>query len=58
MDGSISEGWYVHPKLGLIKIYRNSTEEWAYKCYSDSGTRVLSKEKSLDKWTWALCQPQ
>ncbi|MBA3013737.1 MAG: hypothetical protein FP815_02160 [Desulfobulbaceae bacterium] len=55
MDGQISAGWYRHPKLGLIKIYQNNKQAWAYQCFSDSGTRALSREKSLDTWTWALC---
>ena len=57
MDGQISPGWYRHPKLGLIKVFMNENQDWVYQCYSDSGSRVLSKEKSIDSWTWALCAP-
>ena len=55
MDGQITAGWYRHPKLGLIKIFENDKRSWVYQCYSESGTRALSKEKSMDSWTWALC---
>lgn len=55
MDGQITAGWYRHPKLGLIKIFE-SKNAWAYQCFSDSGARALSKEKSMDAWTWALCE--
>ena len=56
MEGQMNSGWYKHPQLGLIKIYSNDRHEWVYICYSDSGTRVLSKEKPMDSWTWALCE--
>lgn len=55
MDGQITAGWYRHPKLGLIKIFENDKRSWVYQCYSESGTRALSKEKNMDNWTWALC---
>ena len=55
MDGQITAGWYRHPKLGLIKIFENDKRAWVYQCYSESGTRALSKEKAMDTWTWALC---
>jgi hypothetical protein len=55
MDGQIKPGWYRHPKLGLIKVFTNANQEWVYQCYSDSGTRALSTEKSIDNWTWVLC---
>lgn len=55
MDGQITAGWYRHPKLGLIKVFENDKRAWVYQCYSESGTRALSKEKSVDNWTWALC---
>lgn len=57
MDGQMIEGWYNHPRQGLIKIFINEKQEWVYQCYSDSGTRVLSKERTIDSWTWALCEP-
>jgi len=56
MDGQISAGWYRHPQLGLIKISIDESSSWTYQCYSDSGTRPLSKKKPLDQWTWALSQ--
>ncbi len=56
MDGQIEAGWYIHPQLGLIKIYTDETNSWNYRCYSDSGARALSKERPLDQWTWALCE--
>ena len=58
MDGTMTEGWYRHPQLGLIRVLTNSNQEWVYICYSDSGSRVLSKEKPLDSWTWALCETE
>jgi hypothetical protein len=57
MDGQITAGWYRHPKLGLIKIFDNAKRNWVYQCYSESGMRALSKEKEIDQWTWALCDP-
>lgn len=57
MDGQIIAGWYRHPKLGLIKIFERNNRAWVYQCYSDSGARALSMEKSMDAWTWALCDP-
>lgn len=57
MDGQIYEGWYRHPKHGLIKIFANDKSTWVYQCYSASGTRALSKERIVDSWTWALCEP-
>lgn len=57
MEGQIIDGWYRHPKLGLIKIFENINKKaWVYQCYSDSGARALSLEKPLDAWTWALCE--
>lgn len=56
MDGQIIPGWYRHPKLGLIKVFESNARGWVYQCYSESGTRALSMEKSLDTWTWALCE--
>lgn len=56
MDGQIIPGWFRHPKLGLIKVFANENQEWVYQCFSDSGTRALSKEKTVDSWTWALCE--
>ncbi len=58
MDGQIIEGWYRHPSSGLIKVFLNSSESWVYQCYSDNGARALSREKQMDSWTWALCQPE
>ena len=55
MEGQITPGWFRHPQIGLIKIFSNENQEWVYQCYSDKGTRLLSKEKSIDSWTWALC---
>jgi len=57
MDGAMTPGWYNHPQLGLIKIFTNKHNEWVYQCYSKSGTKALSKERPLDQWTWALCEP-
>lgn len=58
MDGQIASGWYRHPKHGLIKIFMTEKNEWVYQCFSDSGTRALSKLKTLDSWTWALCSTE
>ncbi|MBU0480406.1 MAG: hypothetical protein KKG47_04830 [Proteobacteria bacterium] len=54
MDGNYHEGFFDHPSHGLIKIYRNSSGNWVYQCYTSSGTKPLSKERTLDAWTWAL----
>jgi hypothetical protein len=58
MDGPIAKGWFRHPQLGLINIYKDPKGGWVYRCYSDNGSRVLSKERALDQWTWTLCQPE
>jgi hypothetical protein len=54
MDGSYHEGFFDHPGQGLIKIFKNSNEEWVFECYTSNGTKPLSKERPLDSWTWAL----
>jgi len=56
MDGLMTQGWYDHPQLGLIKIFENKKNNWVFVCYSKKGTRILSKERALDQWTWALCE--
>ena len=57
MEGGYQEGWYVHPNLGLIKVIF-SNKKWVFRCYTDSGSKPLSKERPLDPWTWALSEPQ
>lgn len=56
MHGEFQEGWYNHPTLGVIKIFRNG-DSWVYQCYTNNKKKVLSKERPLDPWTWALCEP-
>ncbi len=56
MDGAIEAGWFVHPQNDLIRVFQSGTQ-WVYQCYSSTGTRVLSKERPLDSWTWALSAP-
>jgi hypothetical protein len=58
MEGPIKEGWFRHPQQGLINIFRNKKNDWVYQCYSDNGSSVLSRERELDPWTWALCQAE
>ncbi len=58
MDGPIKEGWFRHPQQGLINVFIGKKGTWAFQCYSDNGSRVLSKERDLDQWTWALCQSE
>ena len=55
MDGAYKDGWYNHPSLGLIKVFLNN-HEWVYQCYSTNAQKVLSKERPLDSWTWALSE--
>ena len=56
MEGSIIDGWYIHPSLGIIKIYRSKINVWVYQCYSKDGSRALSKERPIDQWTWVMCE--
>ena len=59
MDGKYKEGWFKHPNLGLIKIFINEEKgEWVYQCYTESGSKVLSNERPLDQWVWALSEPR
>lgn len=55
MHGEFQEGWYEHPTLGIIKIFRNN-DSWVYQCYTTNQKKALSKERTLDPWTWALCE--
>ena len=55
MEGDFQTGWYYHPTLGLIRTtFTNG--KWVYRCYSEKGTKPLSKERPLDQWTWALSE--
>ncbi len=56
MDGAMEAGWFMHPKNDLIKVFL-SGDQWVYQCYSSNGKRVLSKERPMDSWTWALSTP-
>jgi len=56
MEGTITAGWFTHPSLGTIKIFRSSTNQWVYQCYSQNGSKALSKERELDQWTWVMCE--
>jgi len=53
MEGPYAVGWYRHPSLGLIRVFVEKGV-WLYRCYSESGDRVLSRDKTLDSWTWAF----
>lgn len=55
MEGNIESGWYNHPNLGVIKIFKKEAN-WVYQCYNSRATKSLSKEKVLDHWTWALSE--
>lgn len=57
MDGQYIPGWYIHPNLGLIKIYQRDAT-WVYQCYTKSGSKPVSRERPLDQWTWALSEPK
>lgn len=56
MDGRYKDGWYTHPNLGLIRIFLKDYD-WFYQCYTQNGSKPLSKERALDSWTWALSEP-
>lgn len=56
MEGSYREGWFIHPNLGLIRIFIKGPD-WVYVCYTRNGEKALSKERPLDSWTWALSEP-
>lgn len=55
MDGVYEAGWYIHPSLGLIRIFLER-DQWFYQCFAEKGHKPLSKARSLDQWTWALSQ--
>ncbi|MGM0680732.1 MAG: hypothetical protein ACQES8_00695 [Thermodesulfobacteriota bacterium] len=55
MHGEFQEGWYKHPSLGIVKIFRNG-DNWVYQCYTTNQKKALSHERPLDTWTWALCE--
>ena len=56
MDGPFQAGWYDHPQYGVIKIFENE-KEWVYVCYTSSGAKKVSRQKSLDSWTWVASEP-
>lgn len=56
MEGSYKEGWYHHPSLGLIRVFVSGSD-WVYVCYTRNGKKALSKERTIDGWTWALSEP-
>ncbi|MBW1792479.1 MAG: hypothetical protein JRJ14_09545 [Deltaproteobacteria bacterium] len=58
MEGPVKEGFYTHPNSGVIKIFQKENGSWVYQCYTQSGQKAISREKSLDTWTWALCEPK
>ncbi|MCK5232840.1 MAG: hypothetical protein KAR13_21380 [Desulfobulbaceae bacterium] len=55
MEGNYSAGWFNHPSLDLIKVFV-SNQDWVYQCYTKNGQKAVSKEKTLDAWTWALAE--
>jgi hypothetical protein len=57
MDGPVKEGFYNHPNLGVIKIFQKN-ESWVYQCYTRNTQKAVSRERSLDTWTWALSEPR
>ena len=56
MEGNYHSGWFKHPTLDLIKIF-DSNNEWVYQCYTKNGKKPVSKEKTIDSWTWTLAEP-
>lgn len=57
MDGPFKEGFYNHPKLGVIRIFQKEGG-WVYQCYTQNGQKAVSRERSIDTWTWALSEPR
>lgn len=55
MEGNYRAGWFNHPTLDLIKVFM-SNRDWVYQCYTKNGQKAVSKEKTLDPWTWALAE--
>ncbi len=55
MHGVFQEGWYEHPTLGIIKVFKNNNL-WAYQCYTNNQKKALSRERAMDPWVWALCE--
>jgi len=55
MDGAVTPGWYDHPQLGLIKIFRKDNQ-WVYVCYTKNGDKALSRPRGVDPWLWALSE--
>ena len=58
MEGPVKEGLYNHPSQGVIKIFHKENESWVFQCYTKNGQKAISREKSLDTWTWALSEPK
>ncbi len=57
MDGTFKDGMYIHPNLGLIKIFIKDGD-WVYQCYKSNGSKPLSAPKPLDQWTWAMSEEE
>ncbi len=54
MEGNYKEGWYKHPSLGLIKVFLGKGSIWVFQCYTQNGSKTVSRIRDLDQWTWAL----
>ena len=58
MEGPVKEGFYNHPNNGVIRIFQKENGNWVYQCYTQNAQKAISREKSLDNWTWALSEPR